>query len=252
VRHSPISATLVAWGNAWLGGHVGLDEAADRVERAGGPQLVAAVDLPPGPGYGTAPAGGAADAEIPLRAFLAGLRPAGLRAFRLALPVPGDPLGLTGPAGFNALALDAGQAAIAELPGRCVGLVPARDLRGSSYAGTRWTAVPAAPAVPDLPSLGEAERELREAMRVATEALAAVHGPPVDRPQVTQGEVLAPGYPARAHRLAALCDLLAAALRAADDRGLTATQIATRREVLRDLDRAVRRAWVAAHHAAGR
>ena len=47
MRHSPISATLVAWGNAWLGGHVGLDEAADRVERAGGPQLVAAVDLPP-------------------------------------------------------------------------------------------------------------------------------------------------------------------------------------------------------------
>jgi len=251
-----VSATLVAWGNAWLGGHVGLDEAVDRVERAGGPQLVAAVDVSPGaePRYGTAPAaGGAAQAaEVPLRAFLAELRPQGLDAFRLALPVPGDPLGLTGPREFNALALDAGEAVIAELPGRCVGLVPARDVRGSSYGGTRWTAMPAATAVPDLPGLGEAERELHEAMRAATEALAAVHGPSPDRPALEAGEGLAPGYPPRAHRLAALCDLLAAVLRAADDRGLTAAQIATRRAVLRDLDRAVRRAWIAAHHAVRR
>ena len=34
------SAALVAWGNAWLTGHVGLDEAVDAVERLGGPHVV--------------------------------------------------------------------------------------------------------------------------------------------------------------------------------------------------------------------
>lgn len=259
---TPISATLVAWGNAWLGGHVGLDEAVDRVERAGGPQLVAAAatvrgtggeqwpDLPrDGAAPAAAPAAGTVD--VPLRAFLAELRPQGLRAFRLALPVPGDPLGLTGPAAFNTLALDAGEAAIAELAGSCLGLVPAPDVRGSSYSGTRWTAMPAATAVPDLPSLGEAERELHEAMHSAVAALSAVHGPAAERPVLGPAEGLAPGYPPRAHRVAALCTRLAAVLRAADDRGLTARQIAARTAALRDLDRAVRRAQIASHHAHG-
>jgi len=40
-------------------------------------------------------------------------------------------------------------------------------------------------------------------------------------------------------------------LRAADDRGLTAHQIATRAQALRELDRAVRRARIASHHAHG-
>ena len=53
-------------------GHVGLDEAADRVQRAAGPQRVA-------PG------------DVTLRGFLADLRVAGLQALRLALPVAGDP-----------------------------------------------------------------------------------------------------------------------------------------------------------------
>ncbi|MEV5412462.1 hypothetical protein AB0K60_26965 [Thermopolyspora sp. NPDC052614] len=253
---SPISATLVAWGNAWLGGHVGLDEAVDRVERAGGPQLVATAapaadhrhdpSAPP-PVPGVAPPG----AEVPLRAFLAELRPHGLRALRLALPVPGDPLGLTGPAAFNAGAIDAGEAAIAELADGCVGLIPAPDVRGSSYAGVRWSAMTAAVAVPDLPTLGEAERELHEAMRSATEALSSVHGPAGERPTLRHGEGLAPGYPPRAHRVAALCSRLAAILDAADDRGLTAGQIAARSQALRDLDRAVRRARLACHHAHG-
>lgn len=247
---SPISATLVAWGNAWLGGHVGLDEAVDRVERAGGPQLVAPA-VAAGTAVTTAAGIPGPAAEVPLRAFLADLRPRGLRAFRLALPVPGDPLGLTGPAAFNSSAIDAGEAAIAELADGCVGLVPAPDVRGSSYSGVRWTAMTAATAVPDLPSLGEAERELQEAIRAATEALSAVHGPAGERPSLGLAEGLAPGYPPRAHRVAALCSRLAVVLRAADDRGLTARQIATRGQALRDLDRAVRRARLACHHAHG-
>ncbi len=251
---SPISATLVAWGNAWLGGHVGLDEAVDRVERAGGPQLVAPATPATEPRHVLSapphvPDAAPQDAEVPLRAFLAGLRPRGLRALRLALPVPGDPLGLTGPPAFNAGAIDAGEAAIAELADGCLGLVPAADVRGSSYSGVRWSAMTAASAVPDLPSLGEAERDLQEAMRSATEALSSVHGPAGERPTLRHGEGLAPGYPPRAHRVAALCSRLASILGAADDRGLTSGQIATRSQALRDLDRAVRRARLACHHA---
>ncbi|GII02207.1 hypothetical protein [Planobispora takensis] len=230
---SPISATLVCWGNAWLTGRAGLDEAADRVERQGGPQLAA------GP-----------DGDVPLRSLLADLRVEGMTSLRLALPVAGDPLGLTGPPPFNAAAIEAGQAAVAVLPGRCLGLVPVRDRRGSSYAGVRWEMFDAAANVPDVPSLAEAERDLTLTMHAATDALRGVEGPAQGhRPVRADSDGLAPGYPARAHRVAALAARLAAVIRMADDRGLTSGQVAVRSQALRDLDRAVRRARVAAHHA---
>jgi hypothetical protein len=230
---SPISATLVCWGNAWLAGQAGLDEAADRVERQAGPQLVAA-----------------GDGDVLLRGFLADLRVEGMTSLRLALPVAGDPLGLTGPPPFNAAAIEAGQAAVAVLSGRCLGLVPVRDRRGSSYAGVRWSVFEAAATAPDIPSLAEAERALTLAMHAATDALLGVEGP-VRGHRRTRGESegLAPGYPARAHRVAALAARLTDVLRIAGDRGLTAGQVAVWSQALRDLDRAVRRARVAAHHA---
>ncbi len=233
---SPISATLVSWGNAWLAGHVGLDEAVDQVERAGGPQVVTGDQ-----------------AESALRTFLADLRIGGLTSLRLALPIPGDPLGLTGPPSFNGVAIDMGQAAIAVLTGaspRRVGLVPAPDVRGSSYAGVRWTAMEAGAGEPDVPQLAEAERALNEAILSATDALLGVDGPAQGFPTLKEsGETLAPGYPGRAHRVSALAGRLAAALRLAGERGLTSGQLAARSEALRELDRAVRRATLAAHHA---
>jgi hypothetical protein len=225
---SPVSPSLVAWGNAWLTGHAGLDEAADHVEAVAGPTVTG---------------------EVPLRKYLANLRADGLRELRLALPAPGDPLGLSGPPSFNSAAVDAGEAAIAVLDDRNLGLVPAPDLRGSSYVGVRLEAHDSGPVRHDLPSLAEAERELSDAMRSATEALASIGGPAHDRPEPRRrsGE-LAPGHPARAHRVAALANRLATVLRLADDRGLTSGQIAVRAAALRELDRAVRRALVAAHH----
>ncbi|MER6007144.1 hypothetical protein ABT120_51995 [Nonomuraea angiospora] len=227
---SPVCPSLVAWGNAWLAGHVGLDEAADHVEAAGGPTV--------------------AD-DVPLRKYLANLRSDGLREFRLALPAPGDPLGLSGPAPFNSAAVDAGEAAIAVLDGRNLGLVPVPDLRGSSYVGVRLEIHDSGPVRHDLPSLSEAERELSEAMRSATDTLSAVEGPLQSRPSAVghRGGELAPGYPARAHRVSTLATRLAAVVRLADERGLTSGQVAARATALRDLDRAVRRALVAAHHA---
>ncbi|WP_204039318.1 hypothetical protein [Acrocarpospora phusangensis] len=255
---SPISPTLVAWANAWLTGHVGLDEAVDRVERAAGPQLVAVpVDASPATEAGHHPELSApADltvaevTDVPLRGFLADLRADGLTSFRLALPAPGDPLGLTGPPPFTRAALDAGQAAIAVLAGRRLGLVPAADRRGSSYAGVRWTAMPAAPNDADIPQLAEAEHALTLTMRSATDALVGVDGPAQGFPSLDGAdEALAPGYPGRAHRLGALASRLALALRLAEERGLTSGQLTARGQALRDLDRAVRRARVAAHHA---
>ncbi|MEV0163030.1 hypothetical protein B0I32_115102 [Nonomuraea fuscirosea] len=226
---STVCPSLVAWGNAWLSGHVGLDEAADHVEAAGGPVVAG---------------------DVPLRKYLANLRGGGLREVRLALPAPGDPLGLSGPAAFNSAAVDAGQAAIAVLGDRNLGLVPVPDLRGSSYVGVRLEIHDAGPVRHDLPTLSEAERELSDAIRAATEALTSVDGPAQDRPErAPRGGELAPGYPGRAHRVSALATRLAAVLRLADERGLTSGQVAARATALRELDRAVRRALVAAHHA---
>ncbi|MFC4112679.1 hypothetical protein [Nonomuraea zeae] len=227
---SAVCPLLVAWGNAWLAGHVGLDEAADHVEAAAGPAVAG---------------------DLPLRKYLANLRSDGLCELRLALPAPGDPLGLSGPASFNAAAVDVGQATVAVLQDRNLGLVPAPDLRGSSYVGVRLDVHDSGPVRHDLPSLSEAERELSDAIRSATEALASVDGPLQERPGrlgLAGGE-LAPGYPARAHRVSTLATRLAGVLRLAEERGLTSGQLATRAVALRELDRAVRRALVAAHHA---
>ncbi|NDU77579.1 hypothetical protein GWI34_33920 [Actinomadura sp. DSM 109109] len=242
-----VATALVAWGNAWLTGHVGLDEAVDEIEKSGGPQIV-----------------GGEPAEVTLRRGLGDLRVGGLGALRLALPRPGDPLGLTGPASFNTAAIEAGAAAVAVLDGRAMGLVPSEDRRGSSYVGVRWTTHDASAALPDVPSLAEADRLLTLAMRDATEALTAVDDfagvPPeiadalVDLRDPDRGDhPLAPGYPPRAHRVAALARRLSLVVdlaRQMDDRGLGADQMRRRAEALRLLDGAVRRALVAACNSA--
>jgi hypothetical protein len=242
------SAALVAWGNAWLTGHVGLDEAVDVVERLDGPHVVA--DVPEQPG------------EMPLRAGLAALRVAGLSALRLALPTPGDPLGLTGPPAFNTAAIEAEEAVLAAVGDQTFGLIPAEDRRGSSYVGTRWTVHETQSAVADTPLLPEADHRLTLAVREATESLMSVDGTLEWRPEIAealgalreshhheQAGGLAPGYPARAHRVAALAGRLAVVVdlaRGSEGATLSAAQTRRRTEALRDLDRAVRRAQVAA------
>lgn len=245
--HHP-AAALVAWGNAWLTGHVGLDEAVDAVERLCGPHVADKI-----PGH---------SGETPLRTGLATLRMSGLSALRLALPAPGDPLGLSGPPAFNAAAIEAKEAVLATLGDRTLGLIPAEDRRGSSYVGTLWTAHETQSAVADTPLLPEADHRLILAVREATEALLSVDGTLEWRPEVAEAlgalreshhheQVggLAPGYPARAHRVAALAGRLAVVVdlaRGTEDAAASAAQVRRRSEALRDLDRAVRRAQVAA------
>ncbi|TDD60492.1 hypothetical protein [Actinomadura rubrisoli] len=242
-----VATALVAWGNAWLTGHVGLDEAVDAVERSAGPQIL-----------------GGAPAEVTLRRGLGDLRVGGMTAFRLALPEAGDPLGLTGPPEFNRGAIEAGAAVVAVLGDRAMGLVPAEDRRGSSYVGVRWTTCDASAGLPDVPSLADADRQLTLAMRDATEVLLTVDDLSGTPPEIADAladlrdpdrgdHPLAPGYPPRAHRVAALAGRLSRVVdlaRRMDDRGLNADQMRRRGEALRLLDRAVRRALVAACNSA--
>ncbi len=296
------ATALVAWGNAWLTGHVGPDEAVDAIEKLAGPQILSggAAIMSTGPELpGTAGLpgglnglGGLADSErdgpggdtpdgdtggsppeqarqgqpgeVTLRRGLGDLRVGGLIGLRLALPAPGDPLGLTGPPAFNRCALEAGAAVIAVLPGRAVGLVPSEDRRGSSYVGVRWESHEAVPGTPDVPALPDADRQLMLAMRDATEVLLTVDDVAGVPPEITDAladlrdpdrgdHPLAPGYPQRAHRVAALAQRLSLVVdlaRRMDDRGLTADQMRRRAEALRLLDRAVRRARVAACNSA--
>jgi len=80
-----------------------------------------------------------------------------------------------------------------------------------------------------------------------TEALAAIRGHGRD-----DTHLLAPGYPARAVRVLALAQRLAAIaeLAGADDgAAISGSQARIRSELLRELERSTRRAQVAAYHA---
>ena len=207
----PGSARLALWFSAWVRGRASLDDARDAVVAGD-----AAHDVV-----------GLGDEPVPLIVAL----------------------GLGGPAPFNAEALEAGQAVV--LTGADLGLVPVR-----AGAGVVWRCLPATShrQVPDLP---EADTGLRAALPAAADALAALDVARW-RPEVadellslrrTSDLPVPPGTDPRAQRvlaLAARCRrIVALALR--DDGGaVTAGEADRRRGALLPLDRAARRALVAA------
>jgi hypothetical protein len=179
---------------------------------------------------------------------LARLRAMGATAVGAAFPVEGDPVGLGGPPAFNADALETGEAVV--VLGAGIGLVPHR-----TGAAVVWNAHPAQRR--QLPDVGEADRDLRAALLTAADALAALdvarwrpeaadqlmnlHHPPT---------LTAPaGVPVRCVDLAArgLQATSIADLALEDDGGaITADEAERRRAALLPLDRAGRRALVAA------
>lgn len=246
------SGRLVAWGNAALAGLVSPDTAAERICGRDRPHRVSCPDGALGRGSGQG-------ASLPL--LLAGLRGGGVRGLLLALPTPGDPLGLPGPPEFNERATAAGEAVLTVGP-TPRGLVPeiiAECPDGPGGVQVVWHAHPVtAWATLDVPSLAEAERELTETLRRATEALADLDVARW-RPEAAGrlsairahagADGLAPGYPARAHRVLALAQRLVAITELAEaDTGaaVTAREMAARAAELRPLARAARRAQVAA------
>jgi hypothetical protein len=250
------SGRFVAWANAVLAGLVSPDTAAERICGRDRPHRVACA------AGGLGPGGSGDGASLPL--VLAGLKAGGVRGLLLALPTPGDPLGLPGPPEFNETATAAGEAVLTVGP-QPRGLVPeviAECPDGPGGIQVVWHAHPVTPWVAlDVPSLAEAERELTETLRRATEALAdldvARWGPEaagrLSAIRAHDGaEGLAPGYPARAHRVLALAQRLVAITELAGaDTGaaVTAREMEARAAELRPLARAARRAQVAAFNA---
>jgi hypothetical protein len=251
----PRAGRMTAWGNALLGGFVSPDGAVDAIVAGDDVHRIAGL-----PGE---------EGEVGLALGLGRLRARGVTGLRLALPVPGHPLGLSGPAGFNAAALEAGEAVLAVgAPGAELGLVPevaAAGPAGDRHVAVVWRCAPVLAGPPaDVPSLGEAERELAEALRDATRELARLDvagaGPAARaglaayRAGTLAGrEVLAPGYPPRAVRVLELAQRVAAlvAIASGGEQGaaVSASQMAARSQALRPVERVARRAQVAAYNA---
>jgi hypothetical protein len=227
----PPSVRLSWWGTAWLRGHLVADQMVDGVVADDAVHLVAG-----------------ADGAEPLVLGLGRLRNRGATGLGLALPVPGDPLGLGGPSVFNTAALSAGEAVVAT--GAQIGLVPGRV--GGSVT---WTEHPALRR--QVPDIGEADRALRSALLETAEDLARLdvarwrpevadeltdlrHPRPVAAP---------PGVPTRCLALAGrgMQAMTIVELALQDDGGaLSASEAEQRRSALADLERASRRALVAA------
>lgn len=167
----------------------------------------------------------------------------------LALPVPGDPLGLAGPPGFNADAVGAGEAVVLSGRSGSVGLVPELDART-----VLWQASYA--EMPALLDPGEAARALRQTLVQATAELVrldvAAWQPEIPdlllnlshRPDLR----LPPGTDAAAVETierATLCLDITDLARSDDGGAITVHEAAARSRCLTELDVAARRALVA-------
>lgn len=229
------SLRLALWFSAWTRDTLSLDSARDAIVGQDAAHVVAGL-----PGH---------DAPVPLILALGVLRGAGATSAGVAFPVPGDPLGLAGPAGFNGEALDAGEAVL--LTGADLGLVPVR-----AGAGVLWQCLPAQTRR-QVPDLAEADIALRQALPRAADALAALDVARW-RPEVADAlmdrrtqvlDDLPAGLSSRAERMLAAgmrCRRIVG-LALADDGGAVAAHEAdARRRALDPLDQAARRALVAA------
>jgi hypothetical protein len=232
----PASVRMAWWGTAWLRGHVVADLLIDAVVDQDATHLMAFADSGP----------------EPLITGLGRLRASGADALGAALPAEGDPVGLGGPAAFNAAALDVGEAVVAlDAAGFGLhGLVPDRV-----GAAVTWTVMGAERR--QLPDVGEADRALRAALPEAADALAAI-GVARWRPEVAdrlmnlrhRPRVTAPpGVPPRCVELAErgrqALEIVELALED-DGAAQSVDEAQARRAALLPLGRAARRALVAA------
>lgn len=211
----PVSGTAAWWVSAWLAGRAPTDDVLDHA---------------------------ALDVEL-----LARIRASGATTAGLALPVPGDLVGLGGPPGLNDAALQAGEALVTD---GGLALVP------SEHEGlVWWTEHPAERR--QLPDVGEADRALRADLLSTANRLAALDvsrwRPEVadlvlelERPTAVQAP---PGTPGRCVSLAVRavrCRRIVAVALADDGGAVTAGEMEARRDALAPLARAARRGLVAA------
>lgn len=236
----PSAARLAGWLNAWLDGAASAD---DTIAGICGTGARCEFSLPDEP-------------ALPVAIALGRIRRAGTVGAAAALPVPGDPVGLGGPAEFNASAVEAGGAVL--LLGAGVGLVAE-----PGDGGERWVGQPAQPPA-YAPDLATADRELRAALRHVVAELERLDVA-AWRPEVAD-ELMNLRAPSRldsavpfptpeAERLAitGLRCLRIHSLALADDGGaLTADEVRQRRDALAALGSAARVAVAAAASAPAR
>jgi hypothetical protein len=230
-----VSARFALWFSAWVTGRCSLDDARDGI--VGDDAAHDVVGL----------AGSAR--STPLIVALGLLRRARAAGAGLALPVPGDPLGLAGPGPFNAEVLEAAEGVVLE--GADLGLVPHR-----SGAGVVWETHPAV-SRRQLPDPSEADASLRAALLRTTDTLADLDVARW-RPELADelmalrrnvDLVLPTAMAPRAVRLASLgsrCRTIVELALADDGGSVTAAEVDARRAALVPLDSAARRALVAA------
>ena len=255
----PRSARLAAWGTAVLADGLDPALAVAAVTRDDEPHVVTA-DFEVSATLGLPPKGGLLD-------LLNSLLRHGTTSLRVALPAPGDMLGLPGPPDFNMSAMEAGECVLADdgqmVGGPAIGIVAHVTEFGSVYepgAMVSWQAhAVGRRRVTDLGSVGEADRELRSALAEAVEELgrldvarwredaadrvAAIRDGGLERgiiPPTTPQRVIQ--VLSRAARVRAIVEL------ASEDDGAAVTQHEAERrtEALRRLDGVSRRAMVAA------
>jgi len=231
----PLAAVSFAlWANAVVDGRTSLDEAAAAIGDGRQHRVIGAPGDPD---------------PVPLTVALGRLRAAGARAFGVALPVPGDPLGLSGPRAYTEAAVVAGQAVV--IPHLRLGLVPTSP-GGGLGSTVHWETWADLLEAPPAESVQAAARALREAVLAAADALAELDAPttPGADPSHRRRDVSTPpGIDPRAYDLLARAERLLAAVQAAlgDPSVATSASLdARRRSALVPVERAARRALLAA------
>jgi hypothetical protein len=228
----PRSALMACWLDACLRGLVSPDQVADAVRGDDPRHLLLLAD-------------GTTHPLVEVAGRLAGL---GAASARLALPGPGDPAGLAGPPGFNGAALEAGEAVL--VAGSGWGLVPRLDART-----VLWQALPAEQA--PLLDPGEAASTLRRTLLDVTGRLVALDVASW-QPEIPdlllnlrhRDDVPLPPHvePRRVEAVerAVICREIVALASVDDGGAVSSYEMGQRRAALADLDRAARRALVAA------
>ncbi|MGI8577833.1 MAG: hypothetical protein ACR2KG_07915 [Nocardioidaceae bacterium] len=147
----PRAARVACWLNGWLARRESADAVISGV--IGADAAVEFAGLTPG-------------VRLSPALLLGELRRQGASRVTASLPTPGDPIGLGGPALFNADALDVGEAIVAHGPD--IGFVPR-----PSGGLTVWMASAVTPPtfLPDIPT---ADRELRAAVTQAAADLGSL------------------------------------------------------------------------------
>jgi hypothetical protein len=182
------SATLSIWANAWLAGQAAPDDVLDALSCWAPTQSVTAYDAVAA-GHTGLPWPDIHDAGVvsllqTLR-MAAGRSSTGTPSITVVLPIPGDVRGLPPGTQFGRDAIAAGEAVIVthpDDPGKAVGLVPEfeydesdDELEIPELAALSWTvySLPNAPVIDHI-ELGEAEYDLRLAVRSAADALTTI------------------------------------------------------------------------------